>query len=322
MIALTNGESYYDSPYLKAKKMIGMNKSTSQDSKAHYKCCLCGSDLPEDKFFKSNSPLYKGSGHLPICKDCFRQQVQRYVVQYGDLKKALLRMCAAYDIYYKESIIGDQTDVNAAVSGYIQRLNLGQYKKKTFDNTIEEGIFKSELPKGAGPVENLFEDDRTIKERLVDKWGEGLNFPDYQELEKHYKYLKSANPNCDSNQEIFIIDLCYIKMQQLRAVRDGDADTYKKMADAYRQSFQQAGLKSNRENNSNEEFTVGVTCEDIEKYTPAEFYKNKKLYKDFDGLGDYFTRNVFRPLKNLMFGSKDKDPEYYVKDEADVYDED
>ena len=56
----------------------------------------------------------------------------------------------------------------------------------------------------------------------------------------------------------------------------------------------------------------------IEKYTPAEYYKDKKLYRDYDNLGEYISRFLFRPLKNLMFGTQDRDYEYYVKDEGDT----
>jgi hypothetical protein len=31
-----------------------------------------------------------------------------------------------------------------------------------------------------------------------------------------------------------------------------------------------------------------------------------------DGLGEYVERFIFRPLKNWLTGSKDKDPEYSI----------
>ena len=67
-----------------------------------------------------------------------------------------------------------------------------------------------------------------------------------------------------------------------------------------------------------------MSIDTIERYTPAEFYKNQDLYKDFDGIGDYIKRFLLRPLKNLQFGSKEKDFEFYVKDEENIneYDDD
>lgn len=56
----------------------------------------------------------------------------------------------------------------------------------------------------------------------------------------------------------------------------------------------------------------------IEKYTPAEYYKNQELFKDYDNIKDYFDRFILRPLKNLMHGTVDRDYEYRVKEEEDA----
>ena len=53
---------------------------------------------------------------------------------------------------------------------------------------------------------------------------------------------------------------------------------------------------------------------DIERYTPAEFYQDKSLYKDADGIGSYASRFIFRPLKNLLTGSKEIDKEFNLSD--------
>ena len=66
-----------------------------------------------------------------------------------------------------------------------------------------------------------------------------------------------------------------------------------------------------------EDFTIGVNAETIEKYTPAEYYKNRSLYKDHDNIGDYIERFLLRPLRNLMRGTKDRDAEFFVKDEEE-----
>ena len=280
-------------------------------------CCQCGNKLPHSKFFKSTSSLYDGIGHLPICKDCLDREYKRYRIEYNDIYRAMQRICMAFDIYYDRRIV-DYSKSDPSINTYMRRTNLAQYKGRTFDTSIEEGFVI------ADGMSSQSTGGKLASQKAIEKWGDGLSPIDYEELDKHYKYLKSANPNCDSNQEIFINELCYTKMQQLRAVRSGDVDTYNKMTDSYRKTFQQAGLKTVRETTSAEEFTVSVNAETIEKYTPAEFYKNQELYKDFDGIGDYMNRNVLRPLRNLMFGTKDKDPEYHVKDTGDTneYEED
>ena len=52
----------------------------------------------------------------------------------------------------------------------------------------------------------------------------------------------------------------------------------------------------------------------IEQYTPAEYYADKTLFKDADGIGEYFDRFIKRPLKNIFSGTKEMDLEYRVRD--------
>lgn len=291
-------------------------KQTKSALGLQYQCCTCGRFLSDAKFYKSTSSLYDGIGHLPACKECVEREFKRYKIEYNDLYRAMQRICMAYDIYYDRKIVDAcRNAVDNMMGNYLRKTNLGQYKNRTFDTSIEEGFLFLDGIDNKGTSSSS---SKGTNQRSIDKWGAGLSAVDYEELDKHYRFLKDANPNCDSNQEIFINELCYTKMQQLRAVRNGDAETYNKMTDSYRKTFQQAGLKTVKDAVSTEEFTVSVNAETIEKYTPAEFYKNQELYKDFDGIGDYMNRNVLRPLRNLMFGTKDKDPEYYVKDDGEA----
>lgn len=291
-------------------------------------CCSCGQSLANSKFYKSYSKFYI-DGRLPICKDCFSSKFGEYYAEYHSSKKAMQRMCMAFDIYFDEDLF-DNCDVNddTVVGNYFRKLNMSQYRNKTFDNTIS----------GTGEIDLLSGDRKQVKDNRVavldeygnekdsageikqddiDKWGVGFDPTDYANLNAHYKQLTSTNPGGDSNREIFIIELCYTKMQQMKAVREGRIEDYNKLTDSYRKSFQQAGLKTVKEGVSNEEFVLGMSIETIEKYTPAEYYKNKKLFKDFDGIGDYAERHILRPLKNLMFGTEERDAEYYVKDDGE-----
>ena len=111
-------------------------------------------------------------------------------------------------------------------------------------------------------------------------------------------------------------------MQQMKAVRNNKVDDYNKLTESYRKSFMQAGIKTVKDNAADADFTLGVTAEMIEKYTPAEYYKNKQLFKDNDGIGEYIDRFLLRPIKNLMHGDNKRDPEYYVKgDDENNFDE-
>lgn len=292
-------------------------KAVKPDKK--YPCCQCGEELLLTRFNKSCSRLYAGIGHLPICKDCLSREYKKYTIEYRNDEKAMQRICMLFDIYFNSAVFHKCNQSEDVVLGnYMKQLNLGQHKGKTFDATIKEGFFFKGT-KGNVELGALDDGDDPVDPHIVDKWGAGLTRSDYDALERHYRYLKTANPNCDSNQEIFINDLCYTKMQQMRAVRENRTGDYNTMTESYRKTFMQAGLKTIQDMSTNNEDCWGIWQERIAQYTPEEYYKNKKLYRDFDGIGEYFERFVLRPLRNLMHGYQDRDPEYCVLD-ADEHD--
>ena len=261
----------------------------------NFTCCKCNRTLnATEDFYKSYSELYHGNQHLPICKDCFNTIFEEYYVKYHqNAKKATQRICMAFDLYYDSNL---------------------------FDSaTLDKGVgFPGQKASTVKTAENEEQNnDSDVKKKDKKKWGDGLQPEDYDTLNDHYEYLKTANPNCDSNQEIFINDLCYTKMQQIKAVRSGNVDDYKKLTESYMKTFQQAGLKTVPDTADADNEGLGVWARRISEYTPEEYYRDKKLYKDFDGIGGYIKRFMLRPLKNLMFGSTDRDEEYSVKEAED-----
>ena len=293
------------------------------NTKEKYICCHCGETLSESQFYKSDSELYYNR-KLPICKECFSRVFGNYLNIYKSSKKAMQRMCMAFDIYFDEELFDscDTTGDSRVFGMYFRQLNMAQHKGKTFEDTIEAGgilLSGDRLPvkeKRAAVVDQYGNevDGEEVKKEDIERWGVGLTPTDYVNLNTHYSYLKKANPHCDSNQEIFIMDLCYAKMQQLKCVASGDMDNYKKMGEYYNSTFQKSGLKIANEGEANSDDCLGVWNSRIAQYTPEEYYKNKNLYKDFDNVGDYFRRFILRPLRNLQYGTSDRDEEFYVKD--------
>lgn len=109
-----------------------------------------------------------------------------------------------------------------------------------------------------------------------------------------------------------------MKLQLQKSVQNGDsgigalAKTYKEYINAATTELEDRRQKKEESVQLN---PLGLWARDIEKYTPAEFYKDKKLFKDFDDIGSYCSRFIFRPLKNLLTGSKELDKEYKLSQE-------
>ncbi len=288
-----------------------------------YRCCQCGESYDLSKMFnKSYSALYTATERLPICRNCLNSLYHLYKAQYHSPKLAMKRICMAFDLYYSDSILEKcDTDNEAIVGNYIRQLNMKQHKGKTFDNTLQEGFVfdDDDLPLTERVVE---EPDDGIDPKDIEKWGDGFKAEDYKTLNDHYRLLKASNPQANAdNQEIFIMDLCYIKMQQVKAVRENKPSDYGTLAKQYRDTFSLAGLRTVKETDDHNNDCWGEWMYRIEHFTPAEYYKNKKLFRDADGIGDYIKRFVQRPLKNLMCGTNERDKEYYVKDDEEEDDD-
>ena len=295
-----------------------MTKTTEK-----YICCHCGEELNSSEFYKSDSKFYHNS-KLPICKDCFIREFGNYLNIYHSSKKAMQRMCMAFDVYFEEDLFDscDNSNDERVIGNYFRKLNMNQHKGKTFDATIEKGDIllsgdrKPVKEKKAAVIDEYGNEiDGEINQKDLDRWGTGFDPIDYDILNQHYNYLKKANPNCDGNQEIFIVDLCYTNMQKMKALRESRVDDYNKLTESYRKSFNQAGLKTTSESKASADESWSTFTGIISQYTPEEYYKNKKRYRDFDGLGEYYDRMVGRPIENIITGSTDRDSEYYVHDD-------
>lgn len=294
-----------------------------------YKCSCCGSswDSPKSHFSKSASPLYQSNdGYINICNSCRDAYYYRLVDLYnGNEAHAIRHFCQQFDIIFNEDALTASRQISAdrsRISHYQAKKNLGQTAR--IGSTYIDGIkydYQNKLDDVIESREQAKSDDSTITASAVDRWGVGFTELDYKVMDDHYRMLKRQNPNCDANQEIFIKSLCSLSMLQAKALKDGDSDKYVKLTEQYSKTFTKAGLKTIQETDNSADECLGVTLATIAQYTPEEYYKDKKLYKDFDGLGDYFDRFVKRPLKNLMTGSIERDSEYCVKEKSGDVDE-
>lgn len=284
----------------------------------YYKCCTCGKKYKRQtgNFSFSQSPLFKGNNSfLPICNNCLDNLVEQYTDLLGSQNEAIKRVCLHWDIYFSDFILNSskKTDSkNSRIKNYVRHCNLTQHNGKTYDTYLRE--INDGIIQNIEQIENMKADGQVgITKVMFERWGQ-VSSEDIVALEDHYKMLKKQNPNCDNNQEIFIKDLCYTKLLQLKSFKEGNSGDFEKYTKLYRDTFKQAGLKTVQEDDGSGEKPLGVNAALIAQYTPEEFYKDKQLYKDFDGLGEYFERFVLRPLKNLEYNDNKRDFEYTIGD--------
>ncbi len=304
-------------------------RSTEQfdPSRHKYKCSCCGKGFNslKNNFQKTNSPLFQSNeGYLPWCKSCTDSYVNILIGFYSQNEEhAIEHFCQQVDWVYDIEPLKCAREISSdrsRISSYAAKKNLNVGNRKTYFDTLKYNQEQKEY-EVVTSREQTKDEDTKVKGSSVDRWGLGFTEMDYRDLDSHYFMLKKYNPNADNNQEIFIKSLSSINMLMARALQNGESKEYASLVEQYAKTFKQAGLKTIQEVDNSADECLGVTLATIAQYTPEEYYKDKSLYKDFDGLGDYFERFVKRPLRNLMTGSTDRDFEYCVKEKSGDIDE-
>lgn len=284
-----------------------------------YKCSTCGKRYKrqESNFAFSQSALYNGNDHrLNTCNECLDKIFNMYVEKLGDEDEAIKRLCEKFDFYFNDVAWGGARHINAEnpkTRVFIKNLNLSQYKGKTYDDYLEEQ--KQVVIESEDDLIELKNNGTSVTKAMLERWGMGLEAQDILDLEAHYRQLIKQNPNIDSNQAIFIRDLCFTKVLQMKAFKENNSQDYDRASKTYRELWKASGLKVSQEVDDTTDNPLGVNAAIISQYCPEEFYKDKKLYSDFDGMGEYFERHVLRPLRNLEYGETVRDAEFSIGDE-------
>lgn len=290
-------------------------------TKHKYKCSCCGKGFSGQQkvyFQKTNSPLFQANdGFLPWCKECTDKYMILLTAFYSNNEEhAIEHFCQQVDWVFDIEPLKCAREISSdrsRISHYAAKKNLNTGGRKTYLDTLRYNYEnRDDVVESREQVKS---DESTITFSAIDRWGLGLPEGDYKILDEHYRMLKKNNPNCDNNQEIFIKALCNLNLLMVKTIKDGDSDKYVKLTDQYAKTFKQAGLRTITEQDSSADECLGVTLATIAQYTPEEYYKDKNLYKDNDRIGEYFERFVKRPLKNLMFGSNERDKKYYVHED-------
>ena len=289
-----------------------------KEEPSFYKCLVCGKHYKrlDRNFPASQSELYAGwNYHLPVCRTCIDNLFVHYTRVYGgDEDLAIRRICSMYDIYYNVSLLNSSRKIDKSRSrmqGYIKNANLSQYKGKTYDTTLDEEREKQTI----NSVEDIEEtNEHKVTPKMIRFWGTGYKAETLQTLQGYYdELLKLCDGKPDVGKQKIMKNLCLLEYQQQQNIQNGkDIGT---LSNSYKSMFEASGLKNNEADVSNDAYGVWLAA--IEKYCPSDYYKDKKKYHDFFGIGEYIERFMFRPLKNLIFGTKEKEKEYWIEDDPD-----
>ena len=298
---------------------INYSSQLFDSSKHKYKCSCCGKGYNAQKsnFHKTNSTLFQSNdGYLPWCCECEdKLLIQLTALFSGNEEHAIEFYCQLSDWVYDFEVLKQAREISSdrsRISHYSAKKNLNVGGRKTFIDSLKFAY----LNRNNKTIETIEDIDDCLEYKLTPKmikfWGVNYEAQIYQTLQGYYdELLKLCETKPDIKKQKMMKNLCLLEYQMQSNIQAGkDIGT---LSNSYKTMFEASGLK-NEEVDTNKD-SYGTWIAMIEKYTPADYYKDKKKYKDFFGIGEYIERFMFRPLKNLLTGSKEKEKEFWINDD-------
>lgn len=307
-------------------------KIEAPEDEQEFVCICCGKRYKRQKqnFLTSLSPLFAANnGRLPWCRHCIDTYFSQLIDYFsGNEAKAMERVCQIADWYYLDDIFaatGKRPTDTSRVTMYPSKMQLPQWKDgegvghgRSYLDTLRDRA--SAVIQDYDDFDELQEQGETgITKRQLKTWGLGFEEAEYKMLDEHYKSLKDVVDTTDVMQDTLARDLCEIKIQQVRARNKNDADTYQKFVKLYQDTLKTVNIQARRTESdalNDDQACWGNFIRDVERYCPAEYYKDKSLYKDADSFKEYLERFVWRPVRNFMLGTRKMDEEFCIDEDA------
>jgi hypothetical protein len=287
-------------------------------------CFYCGKAYVDTNFYSSNSIFYNSTGKLPYCKQCIERLYQYYSNKYAEdgypfpEKKAVKRLCMAFDIYYREDVFNSsirnykESDVSTSpMSQYMKVIQLFQYNrhKETYENTLlkeEENMTFKDVIEAPVDLPTNFK----INDDIVDFFGAGFSNDDYEFLWKEYQDWTGRHEcNTKAQEEVFK-DICFNRLQNLKALRRGEdtkdiTASFQKMLDAGKLQPKQNSGDATADNQ-----TFGTLIDKWENDRPLPEIDEE--LKDVDRIGWYIDV-FFKGHLSKMMGLKNGLSNLYTK---------
>lgn len=272
------------------------------------KCANKEGMLSMSEFYTATSPFYI-NGRYNICKNCLKEYVYE---SNGDINvNKLKNIFRIYDIpFFEKEWESAINDKNETIGVYFKNLYLNHKNQSWIDGDIQENDHVKTNELGV------------MDEELIARWGEGWSISELQWLERDYTEWLTHH-DCDKLSIQKLVQMICIKELEIRNARQSGKPT-DKLEKSLRELMNDTNLTPRNMSAVNETDSskiFGVWLKDIEQYRPAEYFEDKKLYEDYDGIMEYFNKFVLRPMKNLLTGSRDFDKEFSLEEDVDCGEE-
>ncbi len=263
------------------------------------KCKKNNGDLNKSNFYVSDSLFYGGERMFPICKNCIKDYI--YDSNGDVIIGNFMTLLRLMDIPYKHEIYVKSLEHPRETLGtYLRILKISHsYDTLSYDNSDNFGEEEKK--------DLCVYDD----EILIARWGLSYSQNDLIWLENTYtEWCK--NNEVDKLAVQKLVQMICIKELEIRKARESGKAT-DKLEKSLLELMNSSHLtpKTISANNESESTrTFGQWIKDIEQNRPAEFFEDKALYDDYDGIKGYFEEFILRPMRNLIGNSREFSREY------------
>jgi hypothetical protein len=277
-------------------------------------CCYCQRNRPISKFLPTTNPFLYRSGYSITCIDCNVEIYNKIYSAEGSMEKTILKMCRMLDCRYDDRAVQttkrqiENSNKNIENVWGIYRKNLvkvdgitNALSAENMDLTyVEPIVYMSE------PLSEEDFDRATINE-LQEFWGSGFTEEEYQFLERKLVEWKNSYSCNNKGEEFYLKEACHKELDLRRAragTGQGSVDAILKSMDTLMKSAALTPAQANAASAGRVGDTLGMLYKRIISTSPAEYYKDKELFKDYDNLGLYCRNYIYRPIWNFFTGNK------------------
>lgn len=288
-------------------------------------CPRCGTAFGKRKgyFPVSYAAMYKGSGYIPICKECIDVMYKNYLGQCNKSELAVRQMCRKLDLYWSKDIfdyVSKKSSSRSVMSQYIVRTNIISSAGKCYDDTLMEEdslwSFDNKEEEIANPEEHDDVDvtssnesssesaEKKVTKKMVKFWGSAYSPEMVLQLEERYKYWMSRLPDdseIDIGTEILLKQISALDID-INNCRVGDGKNVDKLINTQSNLLRDLNLKpvqrKKDDSDSLNDVPFGVGIAWCEKKRPIA--EPSEEFKDVDGILRYILTWVYGHLAKMM----------------------
>ncbi len=292
------------------KPKIFVNKNGLELEKCY--CRKCTKTKLASKFLTSFDPLDTNL-KMSVCKQCLNEMYDQIYVIEKSLDKTIYKLCKMMNVKYDEqalsmmrshanTLIDRGTGTPVLFGLYVAKLGSLRVRNDNIgDLTFSENINMSSI---TPEDEEIFNEDESL-DKVRKFWGDNFSIDDLENLENKFSEWSSSHDIRTYAEKILLKFICIKQLEIEKEMSEGNPASGK--IKEFQNLLKDAALSpmyATADQSGKGTEIWGMINKMIEETTPSEFYKDKKLFEDFDKI-KYVINFIIRCFSNLALGSKD-----------------